>query len=160
MTATSDEQVRKPQIWVDADACPVAVKEVIYKAAGRAKILAVFVANQPLSLPNSPYLKSQQVFQGFDKADDYICEGVVSGDLVITQDIPLAADILEKNAFALHPRGDQYSKETIRAKLKMRDFNETLRASGIHSRGPKSFTAQDKQQFANSLDRWLAKYCR
>ena len=147
----------QPTIWVDADACPVPVKEIICKAAMRTKVTAVFVANQSVNLPPSPYLKLSIVSKGFDSADNKICEQAQAGDLCITQDIPLASDLLEKSCIVLHPRGDRYSPETIRARLTIRNFNETMRASGIHSKGPKAFSQQDKQAFANALDRWLRK---
>ncbi len=147
----------QPVIWVDADACPVPVKDIICRAAIRTNTLSVFVANQGINLPQSPHVKLQLVSKGFDHADQKICEQAKSGDLAITQDIPLASDLLEKSCTVLHPRGDRYSPETIRARLTIRNFNETLRASGIHSKGPKSFSQQDKQAFANALDRWLSR---
>lgn len=147
----------QPTVWVDADACPVPVKEIICKAAMRTKTPAVFVANQSINLPKSPHIQLIIVSQGFDLADQRICEQANACDLVITQDIPLASDLLEKSCTVLNPRGEKYSPETIRARLTIRNFNETMRASGIHSKGPKAFSQQDKQSFANALDRWLSR---
>lgn len=142
-------------IWVDADACPVVIKEIIYRAAARTKTLATFVANQPLRLPASPWLRSQVVAAGFDVADNEIIRRCKPGDLIITADIPLAAEALEKGAAALNPRGERYSPETIRQKLTMRDFMDTLRASGVQTGGPSSLNQRDRQLFANQLDIWL-----
>lgn len=142
-------------IWVDADACPNAIKEVLYRAAERVKITVIFVANQPLRIPPSPWLKTLQVATGFDVADNEIVKRAVPGDLVITGDIPLAAEVLEKGAAALNPRGERYSPDTIRQRLTMRDFMETLRASGVQSGGPSALNQRDRQQFANELDKWL-----
>jgi len=145
------------QIWVDADACPKAVKEILFRAAERKGIPVTLVANQFLATPPSALIKSVQVEQGFDVADNYIVSKLEPNDLVITQDIPLAAEVIENAGTALHPRGELFTKENIRQRLSMRDFMETLRNSGVDTGGPSAFTASDKQQFANQLDRLLAK---
>lgn len=142
-------------IWVDADACPVVIKEVLYRAADRTQTTITFVANQPLRVPPSPFLRTLQVAAGFDVADNEIVKRVEKGDLVITGDIPLAAEVLEKGAAALNPRGERYSPATIRERLTMRDFMDTMRASGIQSGGPAALSPRDRQQFANELDKWL-----
>ena len=142
-------------IWVDADACPVAIKEILFRAAHNRQVEMVLVANQAIKTPPSPYIRSVQVGQGFDKADDWIVEQVQQQDLVVTADIPLAAEVLEKGGVALSPRGQPFSSDSIKARLTMRDFMDTLRGSGIHGGGPAPLNAKDKQQFANHLDRWL-----
>ncbi|WP_017347939.1 YaiI/YqxD family protein [Pantoea sp. A4] len=142
-------------VWVDADACPNVIKEVLYRAAVRTETLVTFVANQSLRIPPSPYLRSLRVAAGFDVADNEIVKRVEPGDLVITADIPLAAEVLEKGGEALNPRGERYSPETIRERLTMRDFMDTLRASGIQTGGPAALSPRDRQQFANALDSWL-----
>lgn len=142
-------------VWVDADACPNVIKEVLYRAAVRTETLVTFVANQSLSIPPSPYLRSLRVAAGFDVADNEIVKRVEPGDLVITADIPLAAEVLDKGGEALNPRGERYSPETIRERLTMRDFMDTLRASGIQTGGPAALSPRDRQQFANALDNWL-----
>ncbi|MDQ6962592.1 MAG: YaiI/YqxD family protein [Mariprofundaceae bacterium] len=146
------------KIWVDADACPVAVKEILFRVATRRQVDVTFVANQKIRMPSSVYLKSIQVSAGFDVADDEIVQQLDQGDLVITADIPLAADVLAKEAHALSPRGDMFSTETIKGLLMMRDFKDLLRGSGEFSGGPAAFAARDKQAFANQLDRFLTKY--
>ena len=146
-----------PTIWVDADATPRPVRDVICKAAVRTSMTAYFVANHAVPLPPSPFLKAVQVEAGFDVADNLIVQRCSAGDLVITQDIPLAAEVIEKQALALNNRGETYTPETIRQRLNMRDFMETLRSSGIQSGGPAAFSERDKAQFANALDRWLVK---
>ncbi len=145
------------QIWVDADACPVVVKEILYRAAERKQIPLVLIANQPLSTPRSPYISSRRVESGFDVADNYIVAQVQPGDLVITADIPLAAEVLEKGGHAINPRGERYSHDTIRQKLTMRDFMDTMRASGIQGGGPPPLSQTDRRNFANELDRLLAQ---
>jgi len=145
------------KIWVDADACPLVIKEILYRAAKRTKKEMFLVANQPLSVPPSPLIKTIQVSSGFDVADNEIVRRANKGDLVITADIPLAAEIIEKGAHALNPRGELYTSENIRARLNMRDFMDTLRGSGIQTGGPKEFSQSDRQAFANALDRLLAK---
>ncbi|CUU23156.1 YaiI/YqxD family protein [Duffyella gerundensis] len=142
-------------IWVDADACPKVIKEVLYRAADRTSTLITFVANQSLSVPPSPWLKTLRVAAGFDVADNEIVQRAQPGDLVITADIPLAAEVMEKGAIALNPRGERYSDATIRERLTMRDFMDTLRSSGIQTGGPATLNQRDRQQFANELDKWL-----
>lgn len=142
-------------IWVDADACPSVIKDMLYRAAERKKLPLVLVANQPLRTPASNYISSLTVSKGFDEADNEIVRRTQQGDLVITSDIPLAADVLAKGGIALNPRGERYDPDTIKQKLTMRDFMETLRASGIQSGGPATFSLADRQAFANQLDRIL-----
>ncbi|MCA6064181.1 YaiI/YqxD family protein [Thalassolituus marinus] len=144
-------------IWVDADATPKAVREVICKAAIRTQTETLFVANHQVPVTPSPFIRNLQVESGFDVADDLIAQRCQPGDLVITQDIPLAAEAIEKGADVVNNRGEPYSVQTIRQKLQMRDFMETMRSSGIQSGGPAAFSERDKAQFANALDRWLAK---
>jgi len=147
------------KIWVDADACPVVVKEILYRAADRTGVELTLVANQALNTPSSPNIKSLQVPHGFDVADDEIVKRCESGDLVITSDIPLAAEVIEKGGHALSPRGEMHSTENIGARLNMRDFLDTMRSSGVEmSGGPAAFSQRDKQDFANELDRFLTKY--
>lgn len=147
------------KVWVDADACPVVVKEILYRAADRTGVELTLVANQPLNTPSSPNISTLQVPQGFDVADDEIVKRCESGDLVITSDIPLAAEIIEKGGHALSPRGEMHTKENIGARLNMRDFLDTMRSSGVEmSGGPAAFSQRDKQDFANNLDRFLTKY--
>lgn len=145
------------KIWVDADATPKPVKEILFRAAQRAAVTTTLVANQSLSVPNSPFLKTVQVPSGFDVADNYIVQQCESGDLVITADIPLAAEVVEKGALAINPRGEKYTRENIRQRLAMRDFMEEMRSSGQVTDGPKAYNQQDRQAFANTLDRLLAK---
>ncbi len=142
-------------IWVDADACPKVIKEILYRAADREKIHITFVANQRLIVPGSIYLHTLQVPAGFDVADNEIVRRAEIGDLVITADIPLAAEVIEKGAVALNPRGELYSVSTIRERLVMRDFMDTMRSSGIQTGGPATLNQRDRQQFANELDKWL-----
>lgn len=144
-------------IWVDADACPNVIKEVLYRAADRTKTQVTFVANQSLRVPPSPWLKTLRVPAGFDVADNEIVKRVEKGDLVITADIPLAAEVLEKGGEALNPRGERYSLATIREKLTLRDFMDTMRASGVQTGGPAAMSPRDRQQFANALDSWLTQ---
>jgi uncharacterized protein YaiI (UPF0178 family) len=145
------------QIWVDADACPKAIKEILYRAANRVGVPLMLVANQPLQVPGSRYIRSIQVATGFDVADNHIVRQARAGDLVITADIPLAAEVVAKGCLALDPRGDLYTEENIRQRLSMRDFMDTLRSSGVDTGGPASFSPADRQAFANQLDRLLAK---
>lgn len=142
-------------IWVDADACPNVIKDVLYRAADRTQTVVTFVANQSLRVPPSPWLRTLQVPAGFDVADNEIVKRVNVGDLVITADIPLAAEVIEKGAAALNPRGEHYSPATIRERLTMRDFMDTMRASGVQTGGPAALSPRDRQQFANELDSWL-----
>ncbi len=148
------------QIWVDADACPVVVKEILFRAAERAKVQLILVANQTMQVPRSPFISTKRVGSGFDVADDYIAEQVKPGDLVITADIPLAADVIKNGGEALNPRGERYTPETINQKLGMRDFMDTLRSSGIQTGGPPPLNQTDRRNFANELDRFLAKAAR
>ncbi|MFP1727396.1 YaiI/YqxD family protein [Lonsdalea quercina] len=147
-------------IWVDADACPVVIKEVLYRAAERTATTVTFVANQPLKVPTSPYLRTLRVAAGFDVADNEIVRRVTPGDLVITSDIPLASEVLEKQGEALNPRGERYTPDTIRERLTLRDFMDTLRSSGIQTGGPNALSQRDRQQFANQLDQWLQRQPR
>jgi len=144
-------------IWVDADACPVVIKEILYRVAERTKLPLTLVANQWLKTPPYPSIRAIQVPKGFDVADNYIVDQAVAGDLVITADIPLAAGAIEKGALALNPRGELYSRENIKQTLDMRNFMETLRNSGVETGGPAAFNQADRQNFANQLDRLLAK---
>ena len=144
-------------IWVDADACPATVKEILFRAATRAEVPLVLVANQYIRVPASPFIKMRQVTQGFDVADNEIVRQAVAGDLVVTGDIPLAAEIVAKNCLALNPRGELYTSENIRHRLNMRDFMETLRASGVQTGGSSAYDQTDRQRFANQLDTYLAK---
>ena len=145
------------QIWVDADACPRVIKDILFRAANRTGVTLTLVANQPLSTPPAPNIRALQVSSGFDEADNHIVDAVAAGDLVITADIPLAADVIEKGALALNPRGEMYTANTIRSRLNMRDFMDTMRSSGVELSTTAAFSQQDRQRFANSLDRWLAK---
>jgi len=145
------------EIWVDADASPKVIKEILFRAATRVQKQVTLVANQYIPTPRSPYIKSVQVGQGFDVADDYIVQHLDPADLVITADIPLADEVITKGALALNPRGELYTKENIKQRLNMRDFMDTMRSSGIQTGGPPTFSQQDRQAFANQLDRLLAK---
>lgn len=148
----------RPQIWVDADACPVAIKEVLFRAADREQVHVTLVANQWIRTPPSRFVRSIQVPGGFDVADAEIVERVSAGDLVVTQDIPLAALVIEKGALAVHPRGELYTPDTIAQRLSMRNFMDELRGSGVDTGGPAAFHPRDKQAFANQLDRWLVQF--
>jgi uncharacterized protein YaiI (UPF0178 family) len=144
------------QIWVDADACPVVVKEILFRAAERTGTLVTLVANQAIRVPSSDFIKTVQVPSGFDVADNEIVKRASAGDLVITADIPLAAEVIEKGAHALNPRGEMYTVENIKALLNMRDFMDTMRGSGVDtSGGPPPLNHSDRQAFANHLDRFL-----
>ncbi|GAB4058705.1 YaiI/YqxD family protein [Uliginosibacterium sediminicola] len=145
------------KIWVDADACPVVIKEILFRTATRLQLTTILVANQMLRVPPSPYIRAQQVAAGFDVADNYIVSQVEAVDLVITADIPLAAAVIEKGALALNPRGELYSAANIRESLSMRDFMEGLRSSGVQTGGPAALSQADRQNFANQLDRLLAR---
>jgi len=147
------------KIWVDADACPVVVKDILFRAAARTGVELTLVANQAMNTPSSPNINTLQVSQGFDVADDEIVKRLASGDLVITSDIPLAAEVIEKGGHALSPRGEMHTTENIRARLNMRDFMDTMRASGAEmGGGPAAFGQRDKQAFANNLDRFLTRH--
>jgi len=145
------------QIWVDADACPNVIKEILFRAAGRVGIQVTLVANQAIQVPRSRNIRTIRVGAGFDVADNHIVQQMVAGDLVITADIPLAAEVIEKGGLALNPRGELYTEENIRQRLNMRDFMESLRSSGVDTGGPASFSQADRQSFANQLDRLLAR---
>lgn len=147
-------------IWVDADACPKVIKDILFRAAERAQLRLTLVANQPLRIPLSPYIKTHQVNAGFDVADNYIAQVVKAGDLVITADIPLAAQVLARKAYALNPRGELYTDDTIRQRLGLRNFMQELRDSGVITGGPSALTQADRQAFANQLDRLLLKVAR
>ncbi|MGH8175930.1 MAG: YaiI/YqxD family protein [Steroidobacter sp.] len=144
-------------IWVDADACPGVIKDILFRAAERARVQMTLVANQAMRIPASPYIRFLQVPSGFDVADQRIVELLSAQDLVITADIPLAAAAIEKGAFALNPRGELYTVENIRERLSMRNFMDELRGSGVATGGPAALNARDKQMFANSLDAFLVR---
>ena len=144
-------------IWVDADACPNLIKEILFRAAERVEVPLTLVANQYLRTPPSKLIRAIQVPAGFDVADNHIVQQVQEGDLVITADIPLAAEVVEKKALALNPRGELYTRENIQQRLTMRNFMDELRSSGVDTGGPSAMTAQIRQAFANQLDRILAK---
>ncbi len=146
------------KIWVDGDACPVVIKDILFKAAERTGMLLTIVANQPVRTPPSRYIRMLQVTPGFDVADNEIVKRRSEGDLVITSDIPLAADVIEKGGYALSPRGELYSADSIGARLNMRDFMDTMRASGVVTGGPPALSQSDRKSFANHLDKLLAKY--
>jgi len=147
------------QIWVDADACPKVIKEILYRIAERAKIHVILVANQSLVIPPSAFIKSIRVSAGFDVADNYIVQEIEKGDLIITADIPLAAEIIEKGGHALNPRGELYSTETIKQKLVMRDLMDELRGTGeTIGGGPPPLNQRDRREFANQLDKFVAKW--
>ncbi|MDX1698822.1 MAG: YaiI/YqxD family protein, partial [Thiohalobacterales bacterium] len=143
------------QIWVDADACPKVIRDILFRAADRVGIPLTLVANQALQVPGSPHIRSIRVASGFDVADNYIVQQAGPGDLVITADIPLAAEVIAKGCLALNPRGELYTEENIRQRLNMRDFMDTLRSSGIDTGGPASINQADRRTFANHLDRLL-----
>ena len=148
------------KIWVDADACPVVIRDILFRAAERTGVELTLVANQPVRIPPSRWIKSLQVTAGFDVADNEIVKRVDSGDLVITSDIPLAAEVIDRGACALTPRGELYTAENIRARLNMRDFMDTLRASGIDTGGPPVLNQSDRKSFADHLDKLLTRHAR
>jgi len=152
--------IRQPHLWVDADACPAVIKDILYRAAERTRRPLVLVANQLLRHPPSPWIRAVQVAHGFDVADNYIAEQVAAGDLVVTADIPLAAAVIARQALALNPRGELYTKENVREALDMRNFMDSLRSSGVQTGGPAVFSQADRQSFANQLDRLLARMPR
>ena len=143
------------QIWVDADACPKAVKEVLFKVAERRKIQLILVANSYLRVPESPFIRTVRVAQGFNVADDHIAQSIKPGDLVITADIPLAAEVIEKGCEVLTPRGDHYTEDNIHSTLAVRNLKEELRSAGMITGGPPPFGPKEKQTFTNLLDRRL-----
>lgn len=144
------------KIWVDADACPSVIKDILFRAADRTCTEMTLVANQAIRVPGSKWIRALQVPRGFDVADDEIVKRVAKADLVITSDIPLAAEVIEKGALALSPRGELFTLDNIKARLNMRDFLDTLRASGIDTGGPAALTQNDRKAFASHLDKWLA----
>ena len=144
-------------IWVDADACPLAVKEILYRAAERAEIPMTLVANKLLGVPRSPWIRALQVARGFDVADNEIARRLAPGDLVITADVPLAADVIARSGHAINPRGELYTTENIRERLATRDFMEKLRETGVQTGGPAPFDNTDRKRFADQLDRFLAR---
>ena len=146
------------RMWVDADACPGPIKEIIYRAAERLRIETTLVANMLLRTPPSPYIRALQVPRGFDVADNEIVRRIETGDLVITQDIPLASDVIMRGAHAMNPRGELYTTENIRERLEMRNFLDELRGSGVQTGGPEPFSHADRKRFADQLDRFLAKH--
>jgi len=145
------------KIWVDADACPNVVKDMLFRAAQRVQVLTILVANQLIRTPPSRYISKVQVRAGFDEADKYIAEAVEPGDLVITADIPLASQVIDKGGYALNPRGELYTRDNIRQRLGLRNFMEELRGSGVNTGGPPSLSQSDRQAFANELDRFLTR---
>lgn len=145
------------RIWVDADACPNVIKEILFRAAERTGVAVTLVANQPLQIPRIPSVRAVQVSSGFDIADSEIVKRLAPGDLVITADIPLAAEVIAKGGEALNPRGERYSPDTIRGVLAMRDFMDTMRSSGNVGGGPPPLTLANRNAFAGQLDTWLAR---
>lgn len=156
--SNNEEESPSVQIWVDADACPKVVKEIVYRAAARVRVHTTFVANANLNLPHSDYLHFLKVGAGFDVADHEIAARMRAGDLVITADIPLAADAIERDGYALNPRGEFYTKENVKAALSMRNFMDGLRATGTLTGGPSAFSHTDRTAFANQLDRFLTRH--
>jgi hypothetical protein len=148
------------KIWVDADACPVVIKDILFRAANRTRTLVTLVANQAIRVPASDFVRTVQVPSGFDVADNEIVKRLEPGDLVVTADIPLAAEVIEKGGHALNPRGELYTQDNIRARLNIRDFMDTLRASGINTGGPPTISHGDRQAFANNLDRFLTRHAQ
>ena len=149
-----------PQIWVDADACPKVIREILYRAAQRTKLQLTLVANHHIQVPASPLIRSLQVQQGFDVADDYIAAQVEEGDLVVTSDIPLAAEAIDKGAYVITSRGERYTRNNIRQRLNMRDFMDTMRSSGEMSGGPPPLGQRERMEFGNALDSLLARMVR
>lgn len=147
-------------IWVDADACPAVVKDILYRAAQRSQQPLTLVANQMLRTPPSPLIRAVQVPRGFDVADGYIVEHTSNGDLVITADIPLASEVLRKGGLALSPRGERYTADSISERLSMRDMMEELRSAGVDTGGPAAFSQADRRAFASALDQLLQKALR
>lgn len=145
------------RIWVDADACPAVVKEILFRAAERVRVEVTLVANQLLRVPRSPFIRAVQVAPGFDVADNRIVQEVAAGDLVVTADIPLAAAVIAKQAHALNPRGELYTADSIGERLAMRNFMEEMRNAGLATGGPSPLSQRDRQAFANALDRLLSK---
>ena len=148
------------KIWVDADACPGVIKEILFRAAERTGVELILVANHSIPIPKSRHIKFLQVTSGFDVADNEIVKRLDAGDLVVTADIPLAADVIDKGGYALNPRGELYTANNIRARLNMRDFMDTLRASGVDTGGPPALSQGDRKSFANHLDKILTRHAR
>lgn len=148
------------KIWVDADACPVAIKEILFRCADRRNISVTLVANQTLRIPSSPNISFKKVPAGFDVADNEIVKQMNAGDLVITADIPLASEVIEEGGMALNPRGDLYTRENVKSRLAMRNLMDTLRSGGMDTGGPSALNKKDIQAFANQLDRWLTKHMK
>jgi len=146
------------RIWVDADACPNVIKEILFRAAERTRLSLILVANQPLRIPASPHVRSMRVGAGFNVADNIIVREMESGDLIITADIPLAAEVIGRGGHALNPRGEFYSTENIEERLAMRNFMDELRSTGVNTGGPATLNHKDRQAFANQLDRFLARH--
>jgi len=146
-----------PSLWVDADACPRVAREIIVRAAERTQTPTWFVANHQVPLPPSPWVKPLAVASGFDAADDEIVRRLVPGDMLVTADLPLAQEAIDKGAAVMTNRGETLDHSNIRARVQMRDFMETMRSSGEHTGGPKGYSDVDRREFANALDRWLAK---
>lgn len=144
-------------IWVDADACPKPIKEILFRAATRTQVELTLVANQMLVVPKSPWIRSLQVPKGFDVADNEIVRRVAAGDLVVTADIPLASEVIAKGAKVVTPRGETYDAGSIAAALTLRNFMDTLRSSGVETGGPAAFSASDQREFARQLDRYLTR---
>jgi hypothetical protein len=144
-------------IWVDADSCPNVIKDILFRAADRARMPVTFVAGRPVRVPPSPWLRSVQVDGGFDAADRGILERLTAGDLVVTADVPLAAAVIERGGLVLTPRGERYTLENVRERLSIRDFTEMLRGAGLVRGGAPALDASDRQRFANALDAWLAQ---
>lgn len=145
------------KIWVDADACPAVIKDILFRAAERVQVQLTLVANQSLNMPRSRFIHMLRVSAGFDVADDEIVKRLDPGDIVITSDIPLAAEVIDKGGAALSPRGERFTDENIRERLNMRDFMDTMRASGIATGGPAALSQRERQAFANNLDKMLGK---
>jgi len=145
------------KIWVDADACPNVIKDMLFRAAQRVHVVTILVANQLIRTPRSRYISKVQVRAGFDEADRYIADAVEPGDLVITADIPLASQVIDKGGYALNPRGELYTRDNIRQRLGLRNFMEELRSSGVNTGGPASLSQSDRQAFANEFDRFLTR---
>lgn len=154
---SAEDTAAAPRIFVDADACPNVIKDILFRAAERAQVEVILVANQWIRVPPSRYIRSLQVTAGLDVADSEIVQRCADGDLVVTADIPLAARVLEKGALALNPRGELYTTDTIAQRLSMRNFMDELRGAGVATGGPPALHARDRQAFANALDRWLAQ---
>jgi len=148
------------KIWVDGDACPAVIKEILFKAAERTSLPLTLVANHSVHIPKSKHISFLKVAMGFDRADNEIVDRISKGDLVITADIPLAAQVVDKGGLAINPRGELYSADNVASRLQMRDFMDSLRASGIDTGGPQALSQNDRQHFANQLDKVLTRHTR